>query len=376
MASTDNERDGLLEKVSSCRTLIRDSAAFLDELERLFTFAVLGLSDESEMDEDFPDPQRRPEELYPAFLYEKQRFGVEIGLYASDKSARADEARFTALLAGYIALKASGASAKAPEAESIRLLSPVDLIEHGLGKTLPAQAKLGQLSESLIPDRPPYLEANVDLALCDLDDSAAGEYLYVVTVSATAQIDEYVLALVHDTKDVDSTLVRSPKICDLYLTRGSETAWEEVIAESLTDDLQSLRARPPGARQGSLMEAVTFERIPPDECGEYLGTDLDHERIALLRADLSSFQDRGGFVRFELTQQLRLARDDHFAFWLADRLYFLDRISVDVTDFSAAPRIQGFMLASPDSLFLPEEGKRTFKLGEWLLPGHGLAIHW
>jgi hypothetical protein len=77
---------------------------------------------------------------------------------------------------------------------------------------------------------------------------------------------------------------------------------------------------------------------------------------------------------------LELRVDEHYCFWWAPRLMRISSIVVDVSRFPNRQRwkfyIQPFLGTLLPGGMEPTGDRYTLPVGEWIVPGHGIAIVW
>lgn len=236
------------------------------------------------------------------------------------------------------------------------------------------------LASLLIPDRPIYYDAALQLAMSD--GARKDEYEYRLSFSFTAEMQEYVVGYVARSPLTDALLVGAKGVTDVYsfsTPAGRDECYDKVNGSldvvTLITSLSDGRTRHQPAR---------LEPVPEDEYGHYLATELDQhsDSVKLLRARLPQPQS-GSHSRVNISQHFTERKSDHFCYWVADRPIFLRHVRVDVRDFTppASERerrvtFQPFMMTTNKDLSLDRDNVIDVETANWLIRGQGFVVVW
>lgn len=363
------------------RSVLRQVVAGLErDLTRLTAQILLFLLD----DQDIADLQLSPDLVRGGLHNDRRPLISELVSLPMNRIRKTEEPRIHALVAGELlryedrTRRLPSTTSQTPGSDDARTTRQV--IRHALSSVYPQGARLTQLGAVLVPDRPVFDNALVDLRLIDLADST---YLYDLTLSFDIIIEEYVIAIVNTPALVDQILLGGTAITDLYVC--ASPAARQAHAEQLVKSSDAVLVIDASER-APRRRAVRLEPVPADELPRYLG-DLPlslRDEVTLLRGDARPYASGDAQrMRLQTRQQLHLNKHDHFCFWFADRPTYVHTLRVDASHLTLAKdhtrrpiTAQLFMMASDHRTAFDDSGCLTFSLESWVLPGQGIAVSW
>lgn len=219
----------------------------------------------------------------------------------------------------------------------------------------------------------PFVDVNIEWRLLP---SSRGDswYGYNFKYTFRAAKNKYVIGVVTSTHDCE--VLMSSGVVDDVMVLSADANYEQEIASIQNTCRFVVRDQASGVQQ-----ALRFS-IVDDELKRSLlqvAWPVDTESCRLLQVELpalSNYED----VICEYMLLLELRVEEHYCFWWAPRLMHINNITVDVSHFPNRHAwrffIQPFLGTLLPGGMEPTGDRYTLPAGEWIMPGHGIAIIW
>lgn len=376
--TTANSR---VARVAALRSVLRGALRLINsESTRTVAGVLLFLLDDEELATLGVDPV-----VARGRLHTDRRPAIARLLRISvDALRKTEEPRVRALVAGELMRYELQTTDRVPPQAGTAgppAITAAKTIRLALRDVYPRGARLSQLGACLVPDRPVFQNALVEMRLAD-DPADNARYLYELRLTFEAVLDEYVVAIVNRPHVLDEVMSEAHGITDLYVCAGERARREH--AQNLCQASDALLAVDDVGR-APRRRGIRLALVPEADYTRYTG-DAEETVLAqltLLRADLRSYRSPEGSVRLQTKQRLILSKHEHFCFWLADRPTYVQRLRVDARelmleqgDGARELSAQPFMLAGNVRAVFDRHQVMELQPDAWLLPGQGLAVSW
>ena len=272
-----------------------------------------------------------------------------------------------------------------PEPESADDLAPSDQAAlQAILNSLRLQYREGEdlspLGAMILSNRAVYYDVMVELTMVDSKESAA-DYQYNLSLTFTADLDSYVIALADKPGLCDLLLSECQHITDVYSCSDKQSRQQLANALANSADTVSMTERTAGGV--TRLRPIKLTSVATKDYGKYLDhlkTDFK-DNVSLLTGVLPN--RRSTAPRLTVRLPLALQKSDHFCHWVADRPMYVRRIDIDVSQFtpttsdrSGRVTVQPFMMAGASQEVLCNAPHTTLAIENWLVRGQGVAVIW
>jgi hypothetical protein len=230
------------------------------------------------------------------------------------------------------------------------------------------------LAQLVDPLAAPYYDAIVSLELCDVE---ADKYELSYSLEVTTHLDEYVLALTTRASVTDLVIAECPGVTDSFTcsSAASRAALQAAILSPAsplsvwcleTAPNGSTRRRPVSLRRDDTKPdsnplISTLDRQAADDIVLMKGRVPGKARSA--RRLLYRVRDRGMDI------------SEHYAFWVADRPTFVNRIRIDASKFSRAVHVHP-LIGNIAHEWEWVDQQCDMAINNWLVRNQGVFLTW
>ncbi|HMJ01371.1 MAG TPA: hypothetical protein VK506_00435 [Conexibacter sp.] len=234
---------------------------------------------------------------------------------------------------------------------------------------------LRTLAKLVVPISPPYYNTVVTLGLSDT--ASADTYQLTYHLEFTAQIDEFVIALTTRASLTDLLLAECPDIGDSF-TCSSEAGRAAFARQLMTDSappvqVWCLESTPSGATR---RRRVALKLLRPAQAAPLL-RNLDPAAsadVVLLRGTLPGRRGATRRIAHSVRDPL-MDISEHYAFWIADRPMYIDRIKVDAAEFSPGVHLHP-MLGNIANEWEWDGQRCDVAVENWVVKNQGIFLTW
>jgi len=219
----------------------------------------------------------------------------------------------------------------------------------------------------------PYLDANVE---CVLLPSARGEDWYTLRLRYIFQSTKAIFRIGVTSSVQDCGILMASGLFEEVTKLNEDADFDREVATLISNCRFVIHDLELGEQQ-----ALWFTELDPPMRRELLKDvwQLDTDTCRVIEVHIPEGH-RAKPALFELQERCELRVDEHYAFWEAPGLMYLNTLTVDVSQFPAHEKWRFFIkpflgTTFPDSL--EANGDRfTLPASSWITAGHGVAIIW
>jgi hypothetical protein len=248
-----------------------------------------------------------------------------------------------------------------------------EMVSAGLQLLYPFPSHAKDMIKAFGRAQNPFVDVNIEWRLLP-SDRGQDWYSYNFKYTFRAAKNRYLIGVVSSTHDCE--VLMSSGIVDDVMVLSADTDYDQEIASIQHSCRFVIRDQSSGTQQ-----ALSFALINDESKQSLLQSawPIDMESCQLLQVELpepSNYED----VVCEYLMSLELRVNEHYCFWWAPRLMHINNITVDVSHFPNRHDwrffIQPFLGTLLPGGMEPTGDRYTLPAGEWIMPGHGIAIIW
>lgn len=219
----------------------------------------------------------------------------------------------------------------------------------------------------------PFIDVNIEWLLLP---SSRGEdwYTYHFKYMFRAEKGRYLIAVVASTHDCE--VLMASGVVDDVMVLSSNADYDEEVSSIQRNCRFVVRDQARGVQQA--LQFMQIDEVSKDLILQAVWP-IDAAACRILQVELpqsSSYEH----TLCEYLMSLELHVEEHYCFWWAPRLMRINSIVVDVSRFPNRPRwrffIQPFLGTLLPGGMEPTGDRYTLPAGEWIMPGHGIAVIW
>lgn len=295
-------------------------------------------------------------------------------------TVKAYENRAIALLAHRLVSRTAPTNTAAPSESIEPALLPSNhyevamrsLVSKGLGDLLQITSRETELLRCFSPNTQPYLDTSIEWLL--LPSNRGNEwYSHRIRYTFRRKKDHFRVAITTSSLDCEALMVSGIVDEVIKLDRSPRSEFE------MTDILQSTRfvVKETNGRQQlyaftEIDQATTQNLLTP-----LWQIDKNECRIIEVQIPKEKMSD-GTIFEYWLTYHLQLK--EHYAYWYAPSLMFINNITLDVSRFPDRRKWDFHILPFFGHVFpgtLESSGDRfTMPANSWIMQGHGISLSW
>jgi len=219
----------------------------------------------------------------------------------------------------------------------------------------------------------PYLDTDVEWLL-QASDKGEEWYRYTLKYTFRSKKDAYRIGIVASTHDCE-ILMASGVVDDVIkLNRNSDRK------DEIKSIVQACHFVVHDTEHGN-RTSLDFRELSSDECDTLLGAiwQIDRLQCNVIEVRIPQF-GQGVPPVYEYSQVFDMRTDEHYAYWYAPGLMYLNNITIDFSAFPNKEEWKFFMLPFLGPIFPgalePTAYRYSLTARNWIMQGHGFALTW